>query len=298
MTVTLPLTDPGREKIASPNPRKSADCGAGTVGYHESVPAAIPSAGDALLAGARTRNLFDPQADAPYKLSRSKLELFLQCPRCFYLDRRRGVGRPDGPPFTLNVAVDALMKREFDAHRAKGEPHELMRSHGIDAVPFWHPSLEEWRDMARGVRHLHAPANFLVFGAVDDIWVKPDGQLCVVDYKATSIPGSVSLEGSWKRAYKRQMEIYQWLLRKNGYDVSDTGYFVYVNADKGKETFGGKLEFQTTILPYVGKDDWVDDALCEARTALCRAMPPQAAVACEWCAYRRAAGEYEPMASP
>ena len=53
-----------------------------------------------------------------WKLSRSKIDLFVECPRCFYLDNKLGVSRPKGPSFTLNIAVDALLKREFDTHRA------------------------------------------------------------------------------------------------------------------------------------------------------------------------------------
>ena len=36
---------------------------------------------------------------------------------------------------------------------------------------------------------------------------------------------------------KRQMEIYQWLLRKNGFKVSDTGYFVYANGITDARSF-------------------------------------------------------------
>jgi len=60
------------------------------------------------------RKLFDPDSDKPFALSRSKVELFQDCPRCFYLDRRLGIARPPGFPFNLNSAVDALLKTEFD----------------------------------------------------------------------------------------------------------------------------------------------------------------------------------------
>ena len=76
----------------------------------------------------RSRNLFDPASPAPFKLSRTKLDLFLNCPRCFYLDRRLGVAQPPGFPFSLNSAVDKLLKKEFDAHRAAGTPHPLMKA--------------------------------------------------------------------------------------------------------------------------------------------------------------------------
>ena len=84
----------------------------------------------------RTRNLYDPQRTKSFRLSRSKIDLFLACPRCFYLDRRLGVGRPPGFPYNLNSAVDALLKKEFDFHRAQQTQHPLMGAYGIDAVPF------------------------------------------------------------------------------------------------------------------------------------------------------------------
>src|SRR3989338_3287294 len=93
----------------------------------------------------RTRNLFIPGSTEPFKLSRSKIDLFVECPRCFYLDRRLGVGRPPGFPFTLNSAVDTLLKKEFNIHRAQKTAHPLMKTYGIDAVPFQHDNLESWR---------------------------------------------------------------------------------------------------------------------------------------------------------
>src|SRR3989344_1965574 len=81
----------------------------------------------------------------PFKLSRTKIDNFLKCPRCFYLDRRYGVGQPPGFPFTLNSAVDFLLKKEFDAHRAVGTRHPLMENYGIDATPFDHEKLSQWR---------------------------------------------------------------------------------------------------------------------------------------------------------
>lgn len=62
----------------------------------------------------RTRNLYDKNSKTLFRLSRSKIDLFLECPRCFYLDRKLGVARPPGFPFSLNSAVDKLLKKEFD----------------------------------------------------------------------------------------------------------------------------------------------------------------------------------------
>lgn len=233
----------------------------------------------------RVRNLFDPASAEPFKISRSKLEDFLKCPRCFYLDRRLGVGHVGMPAFTLNTATDTLLKKEFDAHRLAGTPHPLMVKHGIDAVPFRHPDIDTWRENFKGVQVHHAPTNFLVTGAVDDVWIDSEKKLRVVDYKSTSTVKEISLEDEYKQAYKRQMEIYQWLLRQNGFDVADIGHFVYVNADTGRDAFDGKLVFAMQIIDYTGKADWVEDALHAAHECLLHDSIPSATPACEWCAY-------------
>ncbi len=162
---------------------------------------------------ARKRRLFEPGSNALFPLSRSKLDLYLNCPRCFYLDRRLGIGRPSGPPCTLNSAVDQLLKNEFDQYRTEGTPHPLMLAEGIDAVPAQHPQLEMWRQNFKGVRVSHPASGFEVFGAIDDLWKDTNTQeFIVADYKATAKDSEVSLDADWQIAYKRQMEVYQWLL--------------------------------------------------------------------------------------
>src|SRR5688572_9738728 len=159
---------------------------------------------------------------APFKVSRSKIELFMQCKRCFWLDVRLKIKRPDGPPFNINKAIDELFKKEFDAYRHKGEPHPLMVQYDVSAVPFMHEKLDDWRETFVGVQALHPATNLLVFGGVDDLWVTADGQVLVVDYKATAKDREVSIDAEWQQSYKRQVEVYQWLLRQNGLNVSDT----------------------------------------------------------------------------
>ena len=135
----------------------------------------------------RPSKLYTPDHEGLFPLSRSKVDLFRQCPRCFYLDRRLGIARPPGFPFSLNTAVDALLKKEFDVHREVGTSHPLMSEAGIDAVPFPHPELETWRSNFKGIRVPHQTSGFELFGAVDDIWQeRGTGRLIVVDYKATA----------------------------------------------------------------------------------------------------------------
>lgn len=237
--------------------------------------------------GKRSRNLFDPESTEPFRLSRSKIDRFFECPRCFYLDRRLGVDRPPGYPFSLNSAVDHLLKKEFDAHRAAGTPHPLMKHYKLKAVPFQHPQMDHWRDSLKGgVEYHHEASNFVLCGGVDDIWQDKNGELIVVDYKATSKDGEVSLDAEWQDGYKRQMEFYQWLLRRNDFKVSDTGYFVYVNGKRDAEAFDGKLEFDVKLIPHTGDDSWVEETALAARACLESDDIPEADPDCDYCLYR------------
>ncbi len=239
----------------------------------------------------RTKNLFTPTSKEPFKLSRSKIDLFLECPRCFYLDRKKGVGRPPGFPFSLNAAVDFLLKKEFDVHRGHKSKHPLMEEYGVDAIPFAHKNMDIWRENFVGVQHHHTSTNFIVFGAVDDVWINPTDELIVVDYKATSKDGEVTLDADWQDGYKRQMEVYQWLLRRNDFKVSSTGYFVYANGRRDKEAFDKQLEFQVKIIPYTGDDSWIEQTLIDAKECLMKDELPEKNILCDYCNYRDAAGK-------
>ncbi|MFZ2970963.1 MAG: PD-(D/E)XK nuclease family protein [Minisyncoccia bacterium] len=242
----------------------------------------------------KTKNIFDPNSKKPFKLSRSKIDLFLNCPRCFYLDRRLGIAQPPGYPFSLNSAVDALLKKEFNIHRVKNTAHPLMKKYGIDAVPFAHEKMDEWRDSLRsGIQYLHEPTNMIITGGVDDVWIDRDGELIIVDYKATSKSEEVNLDAPWQIGYKRQMEIYQWLFRKNGFKVSDTGYFVYCNGDADKEAFDAKLEFDIKILPYTGNGDWIEQTIIDAHFCLVGDSLPCSGEDCDYCKYRKEARKFD-----
>lgn len=216
----------------------------------------------------------------------------MQCPRCFWLDVRLKIKRPDGPPFNINKAIDELFKKEFDGYRTKGQPHPIMLANNVNAVPFQHPELDNWRETFVGVQSLHAPTNLLVFGAPDDLWVTPDGQVIVADYKATSKDKEVSISAGWQISYKRQIEVYQWLLRQNGLTVSPTGYFVYTNGRTDPDGFFDRVEFTTKLIPYTGDDAWVEPTLLSMKACMDGDdMPPMGESImggdCEFCAYAR-----------
>jgi CRISPR/Cas system-associated exonuclease Cas4 (RecB family) len=241
----------------------------------------------------RKSNLYSPDSSIPFRLSRSKIDLFLNCPRCFYLDRKLGVAQPPGFPFSLNSAVDKLLKKEFDLLREKQEVHPLMKKFDVDAIPLKHENLNLWRDPFKGITYHDKKTNLIITGGVDDIWVNPQKEFIIVDYKATSKEEEVSLDADWQIGYKRQMEIYQWLFRQNGFKVSKTGYFVYCNGKTEVQKFDAKLEFDIKIIPYVGNADWVEDTVVDAFKCLNLKEIPQSSPECDYCNYRFAAKALE-----
>jgi hypothetical protein len=235
---------------------------------------------------------YSPGSKEPYVISRSKVDRFVECARCFWLEARYGIGRPDTPAFTLNNAVDELFKKEFDIRRTNGEAHPLMKEYGIKAVPYKHEKMEEWRDaFKRGIKFHHAETNITLRGGIDDVWEGENGELYIVDYKATAGKEEVTLDDKWKDAYKRQVEVYQWLFRQNGFTVAPTAYFVYANGQNDRAAFDGKLEFEITILPYEGDDSWVEPTLRKIKACVDSDEAPKSDPVCEYCLYRKFAGE-------
>lgn len=229
-----------------------------------------------------------------WKLSRSKIDLFLECPHCFYMDNKLGVKRVPGFPFSINSAVDYLLKQEFDAYRIKNEQHPLQTEYGIDARPMSHDELDEWRRNFGGVKFLHKKTGMLVTGAIDDLWINSKGEHIVVDYKATAKDEAVTeLDKEWQNGYKRQMEVYQWLLRQNGLIVSNTGYFVYCTGKMDREAFDKKIEFDVNLIEYVGDDSWVEKTLGKIKKCLESDDVPISDKGCDWCAYWQARNSFE-----
>jgi len=234
----------------------------------------------------KNSKLYTPGQEALFPLSRSKVELFQQCRRCFYIDRRLGIGRPPGYPFSLNSAVDTLLKKEFDVHRENATAHPLMTSAGIDAVPFRHPELEIWRSNFKGIRIPHPASGFELFGAVDDIWQENGtGRLIVVDYKATAKDAEVSLDADWQDGYRRQVEFYQCLLMQRGFEVSPTAWFVYANGCKDRPGFDARLEFRISMLPHEGNTDWIEETVLEAKKVLDQEKAPERDPGCPYCSF-------------
>ena len=221
---------------------------------------------------------YEKDRDKPFKLSRSKIELFINCPRCFYRNVKLGLREPPSPGWAINSAVDALLKKEMDHCRQEDRPHALFKESGLNIKPFKHDDIEKWQNSFSGIKYFDEKHNLLLYGGVDDIMVNEKGELVVIDFKATAKKSEIiSSSDVWNNgeSYKRQLEIYSWLLQMNGFNVSKTGYLMYYNGDASKSYLGQEMYFRRTLVPFNLETDWMNLAVKGIHKTLKRDSLPE-----------------------
>jgi len=241
----------------------------------------------------RTRkgSIYQKGTNETFKISRSKFSNFLDCKRCFYLERVKGLKDPSMPGWALNSAVDELLKKEFDHYRNIQKPHPFVVKNKLNFIPFKHEKINYWRDALRGgIAFTDTDTNLEIHGGVDDIWFNPDNdELVVVDYKAQSKNETVEtepyLESQYHQNYKVQMDIYVYILRQMKFKVSNTAYFLVCNGLKTPDKFDATLHFDLTLVPYKTNDSWIKNKIIEMKKVLNSKEVPEINKFCEKCMY-------------
>jgi len=248
------------------------------------------------MSNKRNRGQYDPDNASPYELSRSRIENFVRCPACFYMQQVEGIKFPSIPGYNINEATDVLLKKDFDGYRGRAS-HPFLRHMGLKhLIPYQHPDFEKWTQSLHfgcegRMNTIHQPTNLKVGGGLDDIWVNNiTNQLHIVDYKSTSqkTKGKViSLDDPWKQGYKRQMDLYVWIMRRMGFDVSDIGYFLYCDADRfsGMDFLGvddALMRFEVSLINYRVDLTWIDATLFSIKDCLNSNLRPEHSSQCEY----------------
>lgn len=177
----------------------------------------------------------------PYRFSPSSLSLLKECPRCFWLHFNKGIKRPDTIFPSLPSGMDKILKAHFDSFRDRDElPPELKRMN--DEVTLFDNAglLEVWRNNFKGIQWTDEKGN-LIRGAVDNILQKGK-KLIVLDYKTRGYP----LKEDTAKYYQDQLDIYNFLLRKNGYETEDYAYLLFYHPDRVNEN--GNIFFHTDLV--------------------------------------------------
>lgn len=211
----------------------------------------------------------------PYKLSPSSLSLFKECPRCFWLRFRKGIFRPEAIFPSLPSGMDIVLKTHFDSFMARGLlPPELAKLKGevklFDNIEL----LREWRSNQKGVRWTDRKGNILR-GAVDNL-LKKGSKLTVLDYKTRGFP----LKEETPEYAKNQLDIYNFLLRKNGYATEDYSYLLFYHPLKVNEK--GDVIFHTDLIKMKVSIKNAENIFRKALKVLDGRMP-KAGEGCQYC---------------
>ena len=208
---------------------------------------------------------FDPGSKEPFTVSRTRIQNFLDCKRCFYIQNVMGIKDLASFPFRLNSATDTLLKKTFDEARRKQISHKYFAKNKIDLVPFKHEKMDIWRHNFSGVKYHYKKSNLIVQGAVDDIMINlKTNALSPVEFKSTQTKDGEQTKYLGKphhKTWKNQLEIYGYLLEKNGFKVSEDSFIVFCNGDVTPIEWNEKLNFDIYVINYKMKYDWVEPTL-------------------------------------
>lgn len=210
-----------------------------------------------------------------YKLSPSTLRIFEECPRCFWLHFNEKIKRPAHPFPSLPSGIDKILKEYVDSYREKNTlPEELS---GLEkGTKLFEDSelLKKWRGINKGVRWNDKKGN-TIMGLLDDLLEK-DGKLIVMDYKTRGFP----LKEDTAEYSKTQLEVYTWLLSKNGYQTEDYSYLLFY---RPKKVEGSKLiSFETDLVKMDVSIDNAEKVIDDALKTL-KGKIPKSSEDCEYC---------------
>tara|TARA_B100000686_G_C16515363_1_gene824297 strand:- start:23 stop:898 length:876 start_codon:yes stop_codon:yes gene_type:complete len=254
--------------------------------------------------------------ETDFKISRGKYDNYKDCPRCFYLDVVKGFKEPKPPGWALNSRTDDLLKKEFDLCREKEISHKFLINKGLGhIIPYKNNNIakdvdgnvikysktkvpykimDAWRTQSHGLQARFKKTKFILYGAVDDIWLdKKNNALIIVDYKSQAKDEAVSqdtyFDAEYKEGYKRQLEFYAYLLKAQNLDnkISDTGFLYVVNARGKEDKFDNKLIFEPALISVKIENDDLDDDIQKMIDVIKSTKIPQAATRCKNCAYAR-----------
>jgi hypothetical protein len=168
--------------------------------------------------------------DRQIRLSPSKLNLFQDCPLCFWLQEVKGIHRPEGPKSTLPSGMDLLIKKYFDKYRAMGKMPPEIEGKVQGKLLADQDLLKKWRFWGTGLKFEDKKLNAVLYGALDECFVESDsssdsGQVFYipVDYKTR---GFALKEDSFSY-YQTQLDCYTLLLESAGYKHLSFGYLIY-----------------------------------------------------------------------
>ncbi len=228
------------------------------------------------------KNIYKTNSDLPFRINRTKIDLFFDCKRCFFLDQKHGIRRPHGTPLVLNNKIVDDFKKELNECRIKQKVHPEIMKLKKQFIPLFHSKLDDWRSSFKGARFLHNTTNLVLSGIIDDIWTNPLTQLNhAIIIKSTSKSEKINIDNIW-HGYWRQLSLYSFLLNKNTLQMSKTGIFLYINA---KSDSDHKIIFNLNYFEKILDYNWIEPTISEIYKTLNDNKIPEKKYNCKFCNY-------------
>jgi len=210
------------------------------------------------------------------KLSPSTLNLFLECPRCFWLDKNRNIKRPRGIFPSLPGGIDSVIKVYFDEYRLKNELPPEIKGKVIGKLFSDISILEKWRNWrTTDLRYEDKSLNAILSGALDDCLIE-NGSYIPVDYKTRGY----ELKEDPRQYYQTQLDCYSLMLNSSGYKTKNIAFLIYYWPVKVKE--GGIIEFHVEPIKIETNIESAKKIIKDVAELLSAPIPKQDS-GCEYC---------------
>ncbi|OGG26842.1 hypothetical protein A2960_01600 [Candidatus Gottesmanbacteria bacterium RIFCSPLOWO2_01_FULL_39_12b] len=159
-------------------------------------------------------------------LSHTGVENLERCPRCFWLQYKKGIRQPEGIVSRLANRFDIILKNYFDNFRSSGDLPPIVKNQleGKLQNPFQEKYFVKIND------------KYGFFGKLDECLVTSSGAHVPIDFKTSS---SDPRNRDTLSAYQAQIDDYIYILQQNQKKIAGFGYLVYFFPDHGKELHNG-----------------------------------------------------------
>jgi len=222
----------------------------------------------------------------PLTLSNSRLGLYRECPRCFWLDLSAGIKRPDTIFPSLPGGLDLQFKRYFDQFRARGEVPPEVRGKLPGALLPDVKTIGRWRDWKRGLRYAPPWAGVELMGALDECLVDKGNVHYPLDYKTRGYAPKADTH----EYYQDQLNFYTLLLEGNGYKTKRLAYLLYYHPIEVREH--GLIQF-TISVQEIPTDPEAAERLVKDAVAALSGPAPASSSSCGFCRWNRVVGEWQ-----
>lgn len=162
-----------------------------------------------------------------YQISNAKIQMMLDCERCFWMRENRRLRRPKFGSVSVAMTMDKLAKDYMDKKR--GEQSEVVDN----LLP--HPDQQKidlWRNWKAGL--VAIDKGIKLSGAIDDILTNGH-EFAPIDFKTVAEEDQAE---AGSLGY--QLDLYAILLEANGMPTLDHGY-LYFSYPESRVTFARKI---------------------------------------------------------